>query len=189
MARRSSVGRRAVAARKLGPHRSAGFTYIGLLIAVVILGLGLSAVGTVWRTQAQRERERELLFIGHEFETAIASYYNAGGGVMRGFPLEITDLLDDHRAAEPRHHLRRLYADPMTGKPDWTLLRRDSFGNVGSAGISGIASSSRNVPIKTAGFAVGQAAFKDAASYADWKFEFVPRLGRRKIGAVPAAAD
>ena len=189
MARLLSVGSRARAPRRRGSPRSAGFTYIGLLIAVVILGLGLSAIGTVWRTQAQRERERELLFIGHEFEAAIASYYNAGGGVMRGYPLEIADLLEDRRGAEPRHHLRRLYADPMTGKPDWTLLGRDSPGLAGSAGISGIASSSQKVPIKTAGFAPGQAAFKDAVSYADWKFEFVPRIGRRKISAVPAAAD
>ena len=189
MARHLLVGRPAVAARKRGSRRSAGFTYIGLLIAVVILGLGLSAVGTIWRTQAQRERERELLFIGHEFETAIASYYNTGGGVMRGFPLELADLVEDHRGVEPRHHLRRLYADPMTGKPDWTLLRTDALGITGPSGISGIASSSAKVPIKTAGFAAGQAAFKDAASYADWKFEFVPRLGRRKITAVPVAAD
>src|SRR3982074_2070613 len=60
------------------PADAAGFTYIGLLIAVVVLGIALSAVGTVWRTQAQREREQELLFIGHEFQRAIAAYYRAG---------------------------------------------------------------------------------------------------------------
>src|ERR1700730_5398969 len=91
---------------------SGGFTYIGLLIAVVVMGLALSAVGTVWRTQAQREREQELLFIGREFRTAIASYYGSGA---HQYPQSIDDLLEDKRWPEPRHHLRRLYVDPMTG--------------------------------------------------------------------------
>jgi len=66
--------------------RAAGFTYIGLLIAVVIMGIALSAVGVVWRTQGQREREQQLLFIGRDFEHAIASYYKTG----RQFPRRST---------------------------------------------------------------------------------------------------
>ena len=37
-------------------RRAAGFTYIGLLVAVVVMGIGLAEVGVIWRTQAQRER-------------------------------------------------------------------------------------------------------------------------------------
>src|SRR6202035_4207161 len=135
MARPSSAGRCMRRFRCVGsPAEAAGFTYIGLLIAVVILGIGLSAVGTVWRTQAQREREQELLFIGREFKTAIAAYYRAGG---HQFPQDVSDLLEDKRWPEPRHFLRRLYADPMTGAQDWTIVRSDLLG-----GITGIASSS-----------------------------------------------
>src|ERR1700681_4164098 len=98
MASPSSAGR---CMRRLGdagsPAEAAGFTYIGLLIAVVILGITLSAVGTVWRTQAQREREQELLFIGHEFQRAIAAYNRAGVGGRSQFPQDITDLLEDKR--------------------------------------------------------------------------------------------
>ena len=107
--------------------RAAGFTYIGLLIAVVIMGIALSAVGVVWRTQAQREREQQLLFIGRDFERAIASYYKAG----RQFPQEIDDLLDDKRGPLPAHHLRRFHNDPMTGAQDWNIIR------VGALGITG----------------------------------------------------
>src|SRR6202035_5978600 len=135
MARPSSAGR---CMRRFGragsPAAAAGFTYIGLLIAVVILGIGLSAVGTVWHTQAQREREQELLFIGREFRTAIAAYYRAGA---HQYPQDISDLLEDKRWPEPRHFLRRLYFDPMTGAQDWTIVRSDLLG-----GITGIASSS-----------------------------------------------
>jgi type II secretory pathway pseudopilin PulG len=159
---------------------AAGFTYIGLLIAVVVMGVALSAVGVVWRTQAQREREQELLFIGHDFERAIASYYKAG----HQFPQEIDDLLNDKRgAAEPRHHLRRFYNDPMTGAQDWNIIRVDMMG------ITGIASSSKDAPIKKDGFNKDEDAFKDAASYGDWQFVYQPRIRFRRAAAVPRAAD
>jgi len=163
-----------------GPAGAAGFTYIGLLIAVVILGISLSAVGTVWRTQAQREREQELLFIGREFRTAIAAYYRAGG---HQFPQEISDLLEDKRWPEPRHFLRRLYVDPMTGSQDWTVLRTDMLG------ITGIASSSNAEPLKKKGFPSDEAAFEDATCYCDWKFEYVARNWRRRANAAQPSAD
>jgi type II secretory pathway pseudopilin PulG len=161
--------------------RAAGFTYIGLLIAVVVMGIALSAVGVVWRTQAQREREQELLFIGHDFERAIASYYKAG----HQYPQEIDDLLNDKRGTvEPRHHLRRFYNDPMTGAQDWNIIRVDMMG------ITGIASSSKDAPIKKDGFNKDEDAFKDAASYGDWQFVYQPRLRfRRPAGTAPRAAD
>jgi type II secretory pathway pseudopilin PulG len=173
--------------RSRGTANAAGFTYIGLLIAVVILGVALSAVGTVWRTQAQREREQELLYIGRDFRAAIAAYAKAGGG--RQFPQDINDLLEDKRWPEPRHYLRRLYADPMTGAQDWTLIQADSLGFAGFTGIMGIASSSNGVPLKKDGFAVDEEVFKDAAGYSDWKFVYVPRMVRGRRNPVPPAAD
>ena len=160
---------------------SAGFTYIGLLIAVVILGIGLSAVGTVWRTQAQREREQELLFIGREFQTAIAAYYRAGA---HQYPQDISDLLEDKRWPEPRHFLRRLYVDPMTGAQDWTIVRSDLLG-----GITGIASSSNAEPLKKKGFPSDETVFEDATCYCDWKFVYVPRFARRRINTAQPSAD
>jgi type II secretory pathway pseudopilin PulG len=159
---------------------AAGFTYIGLLIAVAVLGVALSAVGVVWRTQAQREREQELLFIGHDFERAVGSYYKA----THQFPQEIEDLLDDKRGPQPAHHLRRFYNDPMTGAQDWNIIRLSMMG------ITGISSSSKNAPIKKDGFTTEEDAFKDAASYSDWQFAYQPRFRfRRPGGAAPKAAD
>jgi type II secretory pathway pseudopilin PulG len=165
------------------PAGAAGFTYIGLLIAVVVLGVALSAVGVVWRTHAQREREQELLFIGRQFESAVASYYGSTGGGIRQYPKDINDLLEDKRWPEPKHHLRKLYTDPMTGAQDWTILGIEGFG------ITGIASSSQAVPLKQTGFPADEEAFKDAQCYCDWRFEYIPRNVRRRINSVPAAAD
>src|SRR5450631_1065312 len=167
------------ASRTRTSGNASGFTYVGLLIAIVILCVALSAVGVVWRTQAQREREQELLFIGHDFERAIASYYKTS----RQFPQEIDDLLDDKRGPQPAHHLRRYYNDPMTGAQDWNIIR------VGMLGITGIASSSKEPPIKKAGFYADEDAFKDATSYSDWQFVFQPRIRARRAGTAPRAAD
>jgi type II secretory pathway pseudopilin PulG len=183
MARPSSAGRRLPqpARRASGAAGAAGFTYVGLLIAIVIMGIGLSAVGTLWRTQAQREREQELLFVGHEFQKAIAAYYAAGA---HQFPQEIGDLLEDKRWPEPRHYLRRLYVDPMTGAADWTILRTDMLG------ITGIASSSQAEPLKKKGFRVEDKTFEEKTCYCDWKFAYVPRINlRRRATPVPPSAD
>jgi type II secretory pathway pseudopilin PulG len=173
------ASRTSSAGRTRTSSHAAGFTYVGLLIAVVIMGVAMSAVGVVWRTQGQREREEQLLFIGHDFQRAIASYYRAGGQ----FPQEVEDLLDDKRGPEPRHHLRRYYNDPMTGAQDWSIIR------VGGMGITGIASSSKLTPIKKAGFNTDEDAFKDATSYSDWQFVYTPRFRHRRAGSVPRAAD
>jgi type II secretory pathway pseudopilin PulG len=151
-----------------------GFTYIGLLLLVAIIGFALAAAGVVWHTQAQREREQELLFIGHQFQAAIRSYYvSKSGGTMR-YPQSLDDLLHDERGPEPKHHLRKLYLDPMTGAADWTLLQVDGVG------ITGIASSAKGKPIKQTGFAAADSTFADADCYCDWKFSFQPGLRARR---------
>ena len=173
--------KRAMPSHAGSPRRADGFTYIGLLIAVAILGLGLAEVGTIWRTQAQREREEELLVIGHEFKRAIASYYAVGGHQL---PQTIDVLLEDTRFPEPKHHLRKLYADPMTGAADWTLISGTM------QGISGIASSSKAEPIKKRGFDEDeQQMFKDATCYCDWQFTFVQRFRLRRPAATPPPSD
>jgi type II secretory pathway pseudopilin PulG len=158
---------------------AAGFTYIGLLIGVALFGLALSMLGTVWRTTGQREREKQLLFVGHEFKAAIAAYYAAGG---RQFPQELGELIEDKRWPEPRHFLRRLYADPMTSKADWLLIRDES-------GITGVASSSDATPIKKSGFQPDEEEFTDAETYQDWKFVFIPQFGKRRFSPASATGN
>lgn len=101
--------------------RQCGFTYLGLLFFVAITAAGLAALGQAWSTAAQRERERELEFRGNEIAQAISSYLKATAGLAQ-YPRSLEDLLVDRRGAKTRHHLRRAYADPFTGKPDWVLV-------------------------------------------------------------------
>jgi type II secretory pathway pseudopilin PulG len=138
-----------------------GFTYIGILVAVVLLGIALAAAGTLWTITTQRDRETQLLFIGHAFRAAIQSYYATG----HQLPRDLDDLILDQRFPQPRHHLRRIYIDPMTGHADWQLIR-DPDG-----GIFGVYSSSQQRPLKRANFDPEDAQFDDAECYCDWHFE------------------
>lgn len=145
--------------------RQEGFTYLGLLFAVVIIGLMLTVVARVWQTTVQREHERQLLWIGHAYRMAISSYFALG----HKYPVTLQDLLSDERFPVPKHHLRRLYPDPMTGRADWTLIPTAT-----RSGILGVASSSHAAPIKRDGFDVIDMGFKGAKCYCDWTFVYTP---------------
>jgi type II secretory pathway pseudopilin PulG len=153
-----------------------GFTYVGLLLAVALAGVALAAAGTLWSTAAQRDRELELLFVGDQYRRAIGSYYEGTPGAKR-YPQRLEDLLEDKRLAVTRRHLRQVYADPMTGQPDWELVR------LPDGAIVGVRSRSDAQPMKVANFAPRDESFADAASYRDWVFAYAPQGG----GGKPAA--
>ncbi len=105
--------------------KSSGFGYLGLLFFVAITAAALAALGQAWSTAAQRERERELEFRGGEIARAITSFARVVGGdpnLPPQYPTSFEDLLNDRRDLKTRHHLRRAYLDPFTGKPDWVLV-------------------------------------------------------------------
>ena len=147
--------------------RAAGFTYIGLLIAVALMGFGLAAYGELYSHAAQREKEAELLFIGAQFRDAIASYYNRSPGT-KSYPKKIDDLLEDNRFPMPQHHLRRLYRDPITETTEWALLEAPG------GGFMGVYSRSEETPIKTGNFSPAEEAFESAEHYTKWVFAYSP---------------
>lgn len=160
-----------------GQARASGFTYLGLLFAIAIIGITLATVGVVWSTQSRRDREAELLFVGNQIRQAIGRYYEVGGV----YPRSLADLLQDKRVPVARRFLRRLYPDPMTGSADWELIR------MSDGGLMGVASSSQQKPIKVAGFNVVDAAFEKADCYCTWKFIYVgaPAGRRRALQPLP----
>lgn len=99
-----------------------GYSYLAVLFLVALTAAGLARLGQAWGTAAQREREQELEFRGNEIAAAIASYQRAAVTEPAPYPTTLQDLLRDDRGPQMRHHLRRLYADPLTGQPDWVLV-------------------------------------------------------------------
>ena len=153
----------------------AGFTYIGLLLAVALLGVMLAEMATVWSQVRQRENEQQLLFIGSQFRQAIASYYERSPGAIKQYPKKLDDLVEDNRTPFISRHLRKIFHDPVTGSTDWGLIKD------ASNGITGIYSKSDVEPLKKANFDKVYARFEGKQHYSDWQFIYAP-------GTVPAAA-
>jgi type II secretory pathway pseudopilin PulG len=169
------------------PSSSArGFTYIGVLVIVAIMGIMLAAVGRMWQTYVAREREEELLFVGDQYRRAIELYFKEGLDKNRQqqgagrYPRELADLVKDPRWPDTRRYLRKLYPDPVTGKNEWGLVKSPD------GGIAGVYSLSEAAPFKTAGFKVRYAAFEGKQKYAEWQFIFAGI--QAAPGAKPAAA-
>lgn len=145
-------------------QRSGGFTYIGVLIGIAIMGALLAATGMLWQTQVRRDREAELLFVGLQFERAIGSYFDRSPEAAKSYPKTLEDLLEDRRSGKVERHLRKLFPDPMTGSTDWGLVKRSD------GRIIGVHSKSEGLPLKVADFAEEIETFADAASYREWRF-------------------
>ncbi len=156
-------------------YQQRGFTYIGLLVIMVVMLMAMGAASEVWHNVMQHEKEQELIFIGHEFRAAISQYYVKFGNK---YPPSLEALVEtSDPSGKKAHFLRKLYLDPMTGDTQWGVV-------VGQgAGLAGVYSLSEEKPIKTAGFSDVDAKFESAEKYSDWKFVFVPRASRTQTGA------
>jgi hypothetical protein len=136
------------------------------------MGAGLAATMDVWHTTLQREKEKELLFIGNQFRVALKSYYS--GPPAGRYPTRLDDLLLDSRSPAIRRHLRQIYVDPFSGKAEW------GFVTLPDGQIVGVHSLSDAEPIKTAGFLLRDADFEGKTKYSEWVFSF-----KVQVAAVP----
>ncbi len=152
-----------MASRLNSSKRQAGFAYLWTLMLVAFMGVGLTIAADLYATAMRRDKERELLFIGHEFRHALEAYTKANGASQ--YPLTLEDLLKDPRFPNAKRHLRRLYNDPITGKPDWTPVLQQGR-------IVGIRSSSTKRPIKQDNFDDDDAGLAKKTRYADWIFSY-----------------
>jgi len=144
------------------PSGQDGFTYLGVLFLIVVIGMGLASAGELWATASRRDREHQLLWVGTQYAQALRSYYRSSPGVAM-YPKELADLLQDERFPSARHHIRQLYPEPMTGG-EWELMR-------GIDGrISGVYCPSEQKPLKQENFPSEWSDFKGMASYKDWQF-------------------
>lgn len=127
--------------------RERGFTYLLLLFALAIGGIGLAALGEQARQRALREQEAELQFRGAEIAAAIASYVDADPSGNRQLPRDVSDLLEDRRSGRIVRHLRQWRPEPLGGT--WVLLGPGEGGCAAGAppsrtavGVSGVRSDS-----------------------------------------------
>jgi type II secretory pathway pseudopilin PulG len=153
--------------------RAQGFTYIGVLLTTAILTAGLGLAIEALHTTLRREREADLLHIGVQYQRAIMLYYEGSPTRQPRYPRELKDLVGDDRYPTTRRYLRKIYPDPITGA-EWGIMKAPD------GGIMGIYSNSTAMPLKQRGA---------AATYADWKFAYLPATAAPKKPAVPAGSS
>jgi type II secretory pathway pseudopilin PulG len=141
-----------------------GFTYLGMLLILVLVGIALASAGLVWHTASVHEKEEDLLFVGEQYRQAIASYYVSGQGEL---PKKLADLVLDPRFASVKRHLRRIYPDPMTGTKEWGLVKAGDR-------ILGVYSLAPGKPLKEIRVSTPGADGGIAVAYSEWKFVFNP---------------
>ncbi len=180
-----------------------GYAMAALLIALAIMAVLLTIAMPVWRHEARREKEAELVFRGEQYARAIALFKFKNANIPNAMPPSI-DFLVQNR------FLRKKYKDPMTKdgefvligggstqpgamspgqtQPDRPSLERPRLGGeathrrnpvqpgVPSLGMIGVRSKSEETSIRS---------YRGATRYDQWAFTFnnAPRPG----GAMPNA--
>jgi len=126
----------AIAARSRRSRGTAqdGYAMAALLVAMSVMAVFMTVAIPVWNTQAQREKEAELVFRGEQYARAVMLYQRKFANTL---PPSVDVLLNDR-------YLRKKYKDPITGG-DFQLLSGASAqanagvpgGNVGGAARPG----------------------------------------------------
>jgi hypothetical protein len=145
------------------------------------MGVGLTVAVEIDSTAVQRDREKELLAQGRQFRTAIGRYYESlQAGGKREYPPSLDDLLQDRRVPGVKRHLRKVFVDPMTRKPEWGLIKV-------AGRIVGVHSLSEGRPIKQDGFEAEDMGLRGKEKYSEWLFVYPPDLLLQMGSRGPAA--
>jgi type II secretory pathway pseudopilin PulG len=142
-----------------------GFTYLGLVILVTIIGLVGAASLKVDALLRRAAAEEELLEAGAAFSEALRSYAAATPQGQPTAPPGLQDLLRDPRFPGVRRHLRKVFVDPLTGTAEWGIVYAGEH-----KGVLAVYSLSDAQPFKLANFDARFQGFEDKKHLSDWKF-------------------
>ena len=145
-------------------NTQSGFSYLWVLMLVGLMGLMLAVAGDVYTVVAKREREKELMAIGRQFQEAIRRYrdFRSDDGQSE-YPASMEDLLLDSRAPGKLRHLRKIFVDPMTRKPEWGIILKGGR-------VVGVHSLSTDPVLKKEGFDSDLMSLSNKSNYTEWLF-------------------
>ena len=133
-----------------------GFALIGMIVAIFIILLFLSAATVSVARSLRREREVEAQHRAAQYLRAIRLYYKKVGS----YPGSLEQLEKTNNV----RYLRQRYNDPFTGKPDWRLIKvgqnkttvKDLFGQpLAGLASTGVGSASNMVSPGGSGSPIG----------------------------------
>jgi type II secretory pathway pseudopilin PulG len=164
---RSSSSLRLSSALRSSRSLQGGFTYLGLIILVTVIGMVGAATLKIGALMQRAQMEEELLDIGAAFSAALQSYAAA---TPKGQPLQppsLQELLKDPRTPALRRHLRKIFVDPATGSTEWAIVYQ---AEKGSGGVVAVYSLSQARPLKIGNFDARFVGFEGKQHLSDWKF-------------------
>ena len=100
--------------RRVAKQNEAGYNLVILVVAITVMNILVAAAIPLWRTAIRREKEEELISRGFQYAEAIRVFQHRFGRR----PTRLEELVE----VKPRC-IRRLWADPITGKQDWVPIR------------------------------------------------------------------
>lgn len=101
-------------ARRPQADPESGIVLLVVIFLTFLLLLSLAIAAPEWAKSLQRQKERETIHRGQQYERAIQLYYRQ----FHQYPSSIKQLLDTNNM----RFLRQKYTDPLTGKDDWKLV-------------------------------------------------------------------
>lgn len=148
-------------------RRQEGFSYIGVMVTLVLAAIAMQGAAVMWQQQSQRTNEALLLETGEAYRLAIGRYYESTPQPVKQYPVRLDELIEDKRFPVPKRHLRKLYPDPFDVKQGMTLIIRDGR-------IVGVHGQSLLAPIRSTGYQESQSGFHGAKHYRAWQFVYEP---------------
>jgi hypothetical protein len=138
---------------------------VALLIGIAVSAVWMGTMLPAWRTQAQREKEAELIFRLEQCGRAIALFQKKNGTLPLNFDLLVS-----------QHYIRQKYKDPITGKDFMTLAQAPQGNQPG--GIIECRSTSQDRSIRV---------YNNQQQYAQWSYPYQLALQRmgQAIGPRP----
>ena len=107
--------------RRAAKKNEAGYNLVILVVAITVMNILVAAAIPLWRTAIRREKEEELISRGFQYAEGIRLFQHRFGRM----PARLEELVE----VKPRC-IRRLWADPITGKQDWVPIRVGTPGAV-----------------------------------------------------------
>jgi type II secretory pathway pseudopilin PulG len=92
-----------------------GFMLVGLIVAIFIILLVMGVAAPKVARGLRRDREVEAIHRGNQYVRAVQLYYKK----FQHYPGSMEQLEKTNNV----RFLRQRYADPMTGKADWRLIK------------------------------------------------------------------
>lgn len=148
--------------------RQRGYILVVTMFMAFMVAVLMIALSRWWQAEARREKERELLWVGSQFRTALAGYAAATPVGSNPRPMALTDLLRDDRGGTVRRHLRRLYVDPITASDAWGIVQAED------GTVLAVHSRSALHPLPADGSSPRFRRFEGTTRYSEWQFGVFP---------------